>query len=220
MGLRQRIISKILIDTDGVAVKFKQFTEKRRVVGDPVSTVRTMEDQRVDEFYICFLGAVDLGLVNKITDTIMTPVTVAGSIRDVETVDTLIRDCGVEKVVIKHDELGFKVERKFGRQAAVWPLDYYGDAGFNEVPAWAGEMILTSIDRDGGGGGMEIEALRFPWPIPVVIAGGVGKLSHVKDAFAAGADGVAIASMWAFTDKSPIKTRSWLVSEGCNVRAA
>jgi len=40
----------------------------------------------------------------------------------------------------------------------------------------------------------------------------------VKQAFAAGADAVAISSMFFFTDKSPIKLRSWLVSEGCNVR--
>lgn len=216
--LKQRIIAKILIDEAGTAVKFKQFTHSRRVVGDPVSTVRVLEDQRVDEFYLCFLGEVDLDLVNRITDNVLTPVTVAGSIRDIDTIDKLIRDCGVEKVVIKDDEIGWKVSRKFGRQACVWPLDYRGDAGFNQVPLWAGEMIITSIDRDGMMRGPEIEALRFPWPCPVVISGGVGKLSHVKDAFDAGADGVAVASMFAFTDKSPIKLRSWMLSEGCNIR--
>jgi cyclase len=78
--------------------------------------------------------------------------------------------------------------------------------------------MLTDVDRDGMGTGFDLEVLKREWSVPVVLAGGCGKLDHVLQAFNAGADGVAISSMFIFSDKSPIKLRSWLVSEGCNVR--
>lgn len=214
--LKQRLIAKILIE-DGVAVKYKEFTRARRVVGDPVSTVRTLEDQRVDEFLFCFIGRYDADLVRRMSDAAFVPVTVAGGIRTVDDAKELIGECGVEKVVMKD---GAAVADKFGKQSVVWPCDYLGDAGFMGVPEWAGEMILTSVDRDGMGTGFETAALRYPYDVPVVISGGCGKLVHVKEAFEAGASGVAIASMFAFTDKSPVKLRSWLISNGANVRAA
>lgn len=219
MALKQRLICKLLIE-NGVAVKYKRFTESRRVVGDPVSLMRTLEDQKLDEFYICFLGAVDTSLVQRMTDNAFCPVTMAGSINDIATVDTLLRDCGVEKVVIKNDELGWKISARYGNQACVWAVDYTGDAVSVTPPEWAGEILLTSIDRDGMGTGFDLSALGRRWTVPVVIAGGCGKLAHVRDALAAGASGVAISSLFAFSDKSPIKLRSWLVSSGCNVRAA
>lgn len=219
MALTQRIIAKILIDGSGTAVKFRRFTENRRIVGNPISTVRAMSDQVLDEFYFCFLGPVDTALVEKMTAEVFTPVTVAGSIRTMEQVDKLIRKCGADKVVVKDIALGESVAKKYGSQAVVFADDYHG-VQRRDVPDFYGEAILTSIDRDGMFTGFDLDALLAPWRVPVVIAGGCGKLSHVKAAFAAGASGVAVASMFAFTDKSPIKLRSWLVSEGANVRAA
>lgn len=218
--LKNRIISKLLIDELGLAVKFKQFVAGHRIVGDPISTMRTMEDQRVDEFYICFLGAVDTGLVRQMTRPVFTPVCVAGGIEDMGTVDELITGCGVEKIVTKNPLVGACTAQKYGLQAVAWPFDYHGDGAFPEVPSWAGEVIATSIDRDGMMTGFDTGICRFPWRTPLVIAGGCGKLMHVADAFAAGASGVAISSMFAFTDKSSIKLRSWLVSNGSNVRVA
>ena len=208
---------KLLIE-DGVAVKYKRFTESRRVVGDPVSLMKTLEDQTLDEFNITFLGPVDTALVARMTEAAFCPVTAAGSIRSMDTVDTLIRDCGVDKVVVKDDALGWKVAEKFGAQAVVYPVDYHGLLWPIEPPEWAGELLLTAIDRDGVGAGFDIDAARGTYTVPVVIAGGCGKLVHVKEAFAAGASGVCISSLFAFSDKSPIKLRSWLASEGCNVR--
>jgi imidazole glycerol-phosphate synthase subunit HisF len=100
----------------------------------------------------------------------------------------------------------------------VWPIDYH-TLCVEDVPDYAGEVLLTDIDRDGMGKGFDLDVLKRRWNVPVVIAGGCGKLDHVKQAFNAGADGVAISSMFFFSDKSPIKLRSWLVSEGATVRA-
>jgi len=215
--LKRRIIAKFLIE-DGKLVKYKQFTNAKRLAGNPVSMARTYEDQRVDEMYFCDLGVIDPAMIRDVTADVFTPVTVAGSIHSMGQVEKLIRDCGVDKVVIKDLPLAEQVAQKYGRQAVVWPIDYH-TLCVEDVPDCAGEVLLTDIDRDGMGKGFDLDVLKRQWNVPVVIAGGCGKLDHVKQALNAGANGVAISSMFFFSDKSPIKLRSWLVSEGATVRA-
>lgn len=219
MALKRRIICKLLIE-NGLLVKYKNFTQSRRIVGNPVSTMKILSDQNLDEFIICDLGVIDPALVREMTADVYTPVTVAGRIKTMDHVDRLIGDSGADKVVITDAMFAEDVAKKYGNQAVVWDVSYSEDAAFFNVPDCAGEVLLTSVERDGMGVGFDVSALRFPWPVPVVLAGGCGKLAHVKEAFDAGADGCAISSLFAFTDKSPIKLRSWLVSEGCAVRAA
>ena len=214
--LKRRIIVKFLIE-DGRLVKYKQFTNAKRLAGNAVSTARTYEDQCVDEMMICDVGTVNPALIKEMTEGVFTAVTVAGSINTMRQVDELIHDSGADKVVIKDPRLAEQVAQKYGRQAVVWPIDYH-TLCVEDVPQCAGEVLLTDIDRDGLGKGFDLNVLKRKWDVPVVLAGGCGKLDHVKQAFNAGADAVAISSMFFFTDKSPIKLRSWLVSEGCNVR--
>ena len=215
--LKRRIIAKFLIE-DGKLVKYRQFTNAKRLAGNPVSTARTYEDQRVDEMYFCDLGVIDPAMIRDVTADVFTPVTVAGSIHSMGQVNELIQNSGVDKVVIKDLPLAEQVATKYGRQAMVWPIDYH-TLCVEDVPDCAGEVLLTDIDRDGMGKGFDLDVLKRQWNVPVVIAGGCGKLDHVKQALNAGANGVAISSMFFFTDKSPIKLRSWLVSEGATVRA-
>lgn len=220
--LRKRLIAKLLVE-NGTLVKYTRFTENRRIVGDPVATAKTLADQVVDEFIVCDLGTVDPKLVAAMVMTTMTPVTAAGGIHTMDHVDALIREGGADKVVIKDWALAYDVANKYGAQAVVYPIDYEDiRTPFHRYspPDYCGEVLLTDITRDGTYRGLDLDALDRAWPVPVVLCGGCGKLSHVRDAFAAGADGVAISSMTAFTDKSFIKLRSWLVSEGANVRAA
>jgi imidazole glycerol-phosphate synthase subunit HisF len=219
MALTHRIIAKILIQ-DRVAVKFKRFTESRRIVGDPISTARILEDQNVDEFFICDLGKADPEYMAEIVHPIFCPVTIAGSIHSMDHVAALFRDGGADKVVVKDIDLAENVAAKWGKQAVVYPIDYRGDAGVFAVPECAGELLLTSIDRDGTSAGYDLGALSARYSVPIILAGGCGKLSHVKAAFDGGAMSVAVSSMFAFTDKSPVKLRTWLASEGVNVRVA
>lgn len=215
--LKRRIIAKFLIE-DGKLVKYKQFTNAKRLAGNPVSTASTLEDQRVDEMYFCDLGVIDPAMIRDVTANVFTPVTVAGSIHSMGQVDELIQNCGADKVVIKNLPLAEQVAQKYGRQAVVWPIDYH-TLCVEDVPDCAGEVLLTDIDRDGMGKGFDLDVLKRQWNVPVVLAGGCGKLDHALQALNAGADGIAISSMFFFSDKSPIKLRSWLVSEGATVRA-
>jgi len=214
--LKRRIIAKFLIE-DGKLVKYRQFTFDRRTAGNPTTTARLYEDLRVDEMYFCATNVIDPAMIRAVTSEVFTPVTVAGSIHSMRQVDELIQDSGADKVVVKDADLGEKVAQKYGRQAVVWPIDYHTKC-VEDVPSCAGEVLLTDIDRDGIGKGFDLDVLKRQWNVPVVIAGGCGKLDHALQAFNAGADGVAISSMFFFTDKSPIKLRSWLVSEGAAVR--
>jgi imidazole glycerol-phosphate synthase subunit HisF len=217
VGLKRRIIAKFLIE-DGRLVKFKQFTNAKRLAGNVVSTARTYEDLCVDEMHFCDLGVIDPAMIRDVTANVFTPVTVAGSIHSMGQVDELIQDSGADKVVVKDPRLAEQVAQKYGQQAVVWPIDYH-TLCVEDVPDYAGEVLLTDIDRDGMGKGFDLDVLKRRWNVPVVIAGGCGKLDHALQAFNAGADGIAISSMFFFTDKSPIKLRSWLVSEGATVRA-
>lgn len=216
--LRKRLISKLLVE-NGQLVKYRQFTRDRRVVGNPVATARTLTDQVVDEFFVCDMGTISPELVHEMVINTMTPVTAAGGIHSYQHAADLIRHGGADKIVTKDLRVAEKVAGAFGRQSVVWPYDYR-EVFAPFVPDCAGEVVLTSILNDGMYCGLDLDALKREWEVPVVIAGGVGKLFHVKQGFDVGADGVCISSMWAFTDKSPVKVRSWLVSEGCNVRAA
>jgi imidazole glycerol-phosphate synthase subunit HisF len=68
----------------------------------------------------------------------------------------------------------------------------------------AGEILLTSVDRDGTGDGFDLALLKeiaAEVSIPVIIAGGAGRLTDVSDAFRAGASGVAVGSMFVFYGK-------------------
>jgi imidazole glycerol-phosphate synthase subunit HisF len=86
----------------------------------------------------------------------------------------------------------------------------------------AGEIVLTSIDQEGTMEGYDLEFIKQvvdALDIPVIAHGGVGSLAHMRDGIAiAGASGVAAASIFHFTDQSPIKARLYLKNEGLDVR--
>jgi len=164
------------------------------------------------------MGTVRPDMVKAMTEKIYTPVTAAGSIHCIEQVDQLIKGSGVDKVVIRRPKLAEEVAKRYGSQAVVKAIDYHNQC-VEDVHDCYGEVILTSIDRDGMGTGFDLKAMNRKWKVPVILAGGCGALFHVKEAFEAGADGVCISSMFFFSDKNPIKLRSWLISGGVNVRA-
>jgi cyclase len=81
---------------------------------------------------------------------------------------------------------------------------------------------LTSIDRDGTLSGLDIPLIRSvvdAISIPVIAAGGVGTLEDFRIGMEeGGASAVSAASIFHFTDQSPIKVRKYLVDRGVNVR--
>ena len=86
-----------------------------------------------------------------------------------------------------------------------------------------GEVLLTSIDKDGTMEGYDLEMinrLSDALMVPLIASSGAGSLGDCKEAFEAGASAISISSMFFFTDQSPIKVRSFLSSQGIDVRAS
>jgi imidazole glycerol-phosphate synthase subunit HisF len=113
--------------------------------------------------------------------------------------------------------LGHRVFVRAGKEATEWSLH----AWVNEVVArGAGEILLTSIDRDGTGDGFDLEALQTATacPIPVVASGGAGNSEHFADAFRAGASGVLAATLFHERILSPKALKTHLTSAGIRVR--
>lgn len=189
-----------------------------------------------------------LPIVTKTAEQCFMPLAVGGGIRSIEDMKILFA-AGADKVVInsaavENPQFIREASEHFGKANIVLSIDYkFNDKGEREVYthagtkstgleafAWAkevvalgaGEIILTSIDREGMMSGYDLEFIRLVSEhlnVPVIAHGGVGTLEHLKEGIVNGlASGVAAASIFHFTDQNPIKARYYLTVHGVNVR--
>ncbi len=188
-----------------------------------------------------------LDVVRRTAEGIYMPLTVGGGIRTIEDVRTLLR-AGADKVSLNTAALanprviGEAAER-FGSQCIVVAIDARRENGrFGVYPPggrrptgrdaveWAleaetlgaGEILLTSMDRDGTGDGYDLEltrAISEGVSIPVIASGGAGTLEHLYDGLALGrADAVLAASIFHFGTYSIGEAKAYLRSRGVEVR--
>ena len=100
-----------------------------------------------------------------------------------------------------------------GRDAVEWAVEGVG--------LGAGEILLTSMNRDGVGGGYDLElvaAVSSAVPVPVIASGGAGELDHLVDALKAGADAVLCASIFHYGRFSVADVKQHLTAAGIAVR--
>jgi cyclase len=176
------------------------------------------------------------------------PLTVGGGVRSVDDVRRLLQ-VGADKIAlntaaIETPELVRQLAERFGSQCVVVSIDARRKAdGTHEVfshsgtrptgraPAelarqleslGAGEILLTSIDRDGTLEGYDLELIRgvsAAVSIPVIASGGAGSYQHMADALTVGgASAVAAAAMFHFTEQTPLEAKRYLASVGLRVR--
>jgi cyclase len=187
-------------------------------------------------------------IIERVSEEVFMPFTVGGGITRLKEIDDLLKS-GADKVSINTAAVtspGFITEAasRFGDQCIVVSIDYKrGADGRDRVvshcgkmvtdldplefalrmqDAHAGEILLTSIDRDGAMTGYDIELiekLSDKLDIPLIGSSGAGSLSHCHQALDAGASAITISSMFIFTDHSPIKVRTYLASNGVQVRS-
>lgn len=162
--------------------------------------------------------------VRRASANIFVPVTVGGGLRSIDDVREMLR-AGADKVAIntaavKSPDLISQVAKKFGSQCMVLSIEAkqkgpgrweaYVDTGREctglDVVEWAkrgvalgaGEILLTSVDREGTRKGFDIELIRAvasAVSVPVIASGGMGSGEHLKAAVSAGADAVAMADV-------------------------
>jgi cyclase len=186
--------------------------------------------------------------IDELADNCFMPMTVGGGVRTVEDIRNLLA-VGADKVAvntaaIETPELIREGASHFGAQCIVVSIDVRRHAdGRTEVFShcgtrptgldpvqWAkhaeamgaGEVLLTSIDRDGTMTGYDIPlttAVSQAVGIPVVASGGAGNYEHMADALREGhASAVAAASIFHFTEQTPKEAKQYLAARGFPVR--
>ncbi len=193
--------------------------------------------------------APDYALIDDIADDCFMPLTVGGGIRTVEHVERLL-EVGADKVSINSaavevNGLVADVARRFGAQCVVASVDARRIEGgwrvstrsgthatdldpveFSRVleEEGAGEILLTSVERDGTMKGYDIElcqAVSDAVGIPVIASGGAGSIEHVRDVLKNGrASAAAMASLFHFTELTPLEIKAALAQDGIAVRRA
>ena len=189
---------------------------------------------------------ITLHMVERVADAIFIPFTVGGGLRSVEDAGRVLR-AGADKIAIntaavREPDLVTRLADNFGRQCVVAAVDArLSDGRWQvvvtggreptalEVVEWcrrlerlgAGEILLTSMDRDGTRAGYDLPLLRAVVQavrIPVIASGGAGSLADLADALDAGAHGVLAASIFHDRGSSLSEARRSLRARGYPVR--
>lgn len=186
--------------------------------------------------------------VERIAEEVFIPLTVGGGIRKVEDVRTLL-NAGADKIAINtaaihNPQLVNDAAERFGSQCIVvaidakqvsenrWELFTHGGRKATGIDAveWAqkmaamgaGELLLTSMDRDGTKNGFDLKltrAITDTVDIPVIASGGVGTLDHLADGILqGGADAVLAASIFHFGEFTIPEAKAHLSKRGVCVR--
>ena len=187
-----------------------------------------------------------LEMVSRVAESIFIPFTVGGGIRSAADAGAALR-AGADKVTVntaavRDPSLVSRLAESFGSQCIVAAVDVKRVEGrFTvvvnggreptelEAVEWsrrleslgAGEILLTSMDRDGTGAGYDlplIQAVSQAVSMPVIASGGAGNLAHLAEALEAGAHGVLAATIFHFQDSSLPRARAYLRERGYPVR--
>ena len=186
-------------------------------------------------------------IVARTANQVFTPLTVGGGVRSVVDAERLL-DAGADKIAlntaaIRTPDLITAIANRFGVQALVVAVDakrrattgweVFSRGGRDpedlDVLAWckrvadlgAGEILLTSMDRDGTGTGYDTDlltAVSSSITIPVIASGGVGELAHLAAGLEAGADAVLAASIFHFGHHTIAEAKRFLDARGLAVR--
>ena len=204
---------------DGRVVKGINFLNLKDA-GDPVEQAHYYSTNGADE--ICFLDinasienrSTMIGIVKKTAEKVFIPLTVGGGVSSLIDIRNLL-NAGADKVSINdwivYSQGGTK---KTDINAIIW-MKRLEDLG-------AGEILLTSMDKDGTKNGFDLELLKKAsdeLSIPIIASGGVGKLRHFKDGVTIGkANALLAASVFHFGEVSIQNVKDYLRKAGVNVR--
>jgi len=192
-----------------------------------------------------------LDVISQTAEQVFIPLTVGGGIRSEDDVKTTLRagadKIGINTAAVRDPELLQRCTDRFGAQCMVIAIDARrwtdGQDGWEVVVeagrtgtgmdavAWAeeatrvrgaGEILLTSMDRDGTGAGYDLDLLRAvsrATNVPVIASGGAGALIHFADALTTGeADAVLAASRFHFEELTIHEVKAFLADRDIPVR--
>ncbi len=247
--LKTRVIPSLTIK-DLRLVKSVQFAEHRNI-GSYIAAVRVFNARDVDEMIFLDLDGWTNGirpwLLEEVTKECFMPLTIGGGIKTIEDIGAVLK-IGADKVAIntmavERPEFIEEASRIFGSQCIVVSIDARRIGNRYEVFShggkvalgrtaieWAkeaeergaGEILLTSIDRDGTMQGYDVELVKNVTKavkIPVIASGGAGNLDDFADVLqTGGASAVAAASIFQYTQVTPLNIKERLAESGIPVR--
>ena len=191
-------------------------------------------------------------VVEQVAAQVFIPLTVGGGIRGVDDIRRLLNagadKVGINTAAVKCPEFVQQAATKVGSQCIVVSIDAKRVSKLNEANRWeifthggrnatgidavewavkmadfgAGELLLTSMDRDGTKQGFDLELTRTiseAVPIPIIASGGVGNLQHLSDGVKVGkADAVLAASIFHFGEFSIRQAKDHMRKQGITIR--
>ena len=186
-------------------------------------------------------------IVKKTSKKCFVPLTVGGGVRSIEDINKLL-NCGADKVsintaAVQNPKIVMESSLKFGSQCIVvaidakkegnsWKIFTHGGRNKTDIDAikfakqmeeyGAGELLVTSMDRDGTQKGYDIDLMQKISEmvnIPVIASGGVGSLDHLAEGITKGkANAVLAASIFHYGKYSIKQAKEYLDSKGIPVR--
>jgi cyclase len=251
MSLAKRIIPCLDV-TDGRVVKGVNFVELRDAGDPVEIARRYDEQGADELTFLDITASSDnrgliLHIIEQVASQVFIPLTVGGGVRAVEDVRRLL-NAGADKVsmntaAVVNPQLVADASGRFGSQCIVvaidakrvgdhWEVFTHGGrkpTGLDAVE-WArkmvelgaGELLLTSMDRDGTKSGFDLEltrAISDAVDVPIIASGGVGNLDHLVDGVKqGGADAVLAASIFHFGEYSVDQAKRYMADRGIEVR--
>ncbi len=192
-------------------------------------------------------------VVESIASQVFIPLTVGGGIRTLDDIRRMLNagadKVGINTAAVHNPEFVREASQRFGAQCIVVAIDAKRVSGEGEMPRWeifthggrkptgldaiewarkmvdygAGEILLTSMDRDGTRIGFDIEltsAISDAVSVPVIASGGVGNLEHLAEGVTRGkADAVLAASIFHFGEFSIQQAKDHMADRGIEVRS-
>ncbi len=191
-------------------------------------------------------------VVEQVASEVFIPLTVGGGIRSVEDVRRMLNagadKVAINTAAVRDPELVHEAARRFGAQCLVVAIDAKRTSAVGETPRWeifthggrratgldavewamrmarygAGEILLTSMDRDGTREGFDLaltRAVSEAVPVPVIASGGVGTLDHLVAGVREGrADAVLAASIFHYGEHTIAEAKAYMARHGVAVR--
>lgn len=247
--LKHRVIPCVLLK-DWQLVKsigFKSF----RTIGHPTSTARIYNARNVDELIVLDIDAslnneeINTEIITDIANECFMPLTIGGGINTIEDIYKVL-NAGADKIAINSkalDDLDFikQASSIFGSQCIVCSIDvkkvdeiykvFNKKKGILDISplalakqyqeSGAGEILLTSVDKEGSTKGYDIELIsifKYQLEIPIIFNGGMGNPSHAVEAINSGADAVAAAYIFHFSQYTPNDIKKECLRNAIEVR--
>ncbi len=246
--LAKRVIPCLDV-TAGRVVKGVNFVALRDA-GDPVEIARRYDEQGADE--LTFLDITASSDQRDLIAQVFIPLTVGGGVRRVDDVRRLHNagadKISINTAAVQSPQLVADAAGRFGSQCIVVAIDARRRVASDPLQGWevfthggrtatgldaiawaqqvtalgAGEILLTSMDRDGTRAGFDIELTRTvadAVSVPVIASGGVGTLAHLADGVLLGhADAVLAASIFHFGEFTVPQAKQFTAARGIAMR--